>query len=85
MRVASVDDDIPLFNEWQKGVDEVIHRLAGHDEQHDAARLLELGNEFLHGMGANHILVACAEILAPRPTTVGDHVAGTAYLWPRFP
>lgn len=52
--VTAVDDDVTLLEERQEGLDEVIDGLAGHDEEHDAARALELGAELLDGVGADN-------------------------------
>jgi hypothetical protein len=42
----------------EKGLDEVINGLAGHDEEHDTTRTLELGAELLNGVSTDNVLVA---------------------------
>lgn len=56
--VTTVNDDITLLEERQKGLNEVIDGLAGHNEEHDAAGALELGTELLDGVSTNNGL-AC--------------------------
>lgn len=51
--VTTVNDDITLLEERQKGLDEVINGFASHDEEHDTAGALELGAELLDGVSTN--------------------------------
>lgn len=53
VRVTTVNDDITLLKERQKGLDEVIDGLAGHDQEHDATGTLQLGAELLNGVSTN--------------------------------
>lgn len=52
--VTTVNDDVALLEEGQEGLNEVVDGLAGHDEEHDTARALQLGAELLDGVGANN-------------------------------
>jgi hypothetical protein len=56
--VTTVNDDITLLKVGEKGLDEVINGLAGHDEEHDTTRTLELGAELLNGVSTDNVLVA---------------------------
>lgn len=58
MRVSTVDDDISLLAERQELLNEVIDGRASHDQEHHTAGFLELGNEFLDGVGSDNGL-AC--------------------------
>lgn len=53
VRVTTVNDDITLLKERQEGLDEVIDRLAGHDQEHDATGALQLRAELLNGVSTN--------------------------------
>ena len=53
VRVATVDDDITLFEVGQEGLDELVDGLASHDEQHDTTRTLKLGAELLNGVSTH--------------------------------
>ena len=52
--VTTVNDDITLLKEGEEGLDEVIDGLAGHDEEHDTTRTLELGAELLDGVSTDN-------------------------------
>lgn len=52
--VTTVNDDITLLEERQKGLNEVIDGLSGHDEEHDATGALELSAELLDGVSTNN-------------------------------
>ena len=41
IRVAAVNDNIPLFQVRDEQLDKVIHRLASLDQQHDTPRTLQ--------------------------------------------
>ena len=47
VRVSTVDDDVTAVEEGQQSLDPVVNGLAGLDKKHDAARLLQLGDELL--------------------------------------
>ena len=53
--VTTVDDDVALLDATlvQKELNEVVNGLAGHDQEHHAAGLLELGAELLDGVSTN--------------------------------
>lgn len=51
MGITTIDDDVALLEQGQEGLDEIVNRLAGHDQEHDTARCLELGDELLEGVG----------------------------------
>lgn len=51
--VTTVNDDITLLQEGEERLDEVIDGLAGHDEEHNATRALELGAELLNGVSTD--------------------------------
>jgi hypothetical protein len=51
--VTTVNDDITFLEEGEEGLDEVIDGLAGHDEEHDTTRTLELGAELLDGVSTD--------------------------------
>jgi hypothetical protein len=53
VRVTTVDDDISLFKVWKDGLDEVIDGLTGHDKEHNATGLLQLGAELLDGVSTD--------------------------------
>lgn len=53
VRVTTVDDDISLFKVWKDGLNEIIDGLAGHDKEHNATGLLQLGAELLDGVSTN--------------------------------
>jgi hypothetical protein len=58
VRVATVNDDVALLEATlvEEELDEVVNGLTGHDEEHHAAGLLELGAELLDGVGADNRL-----------------------------
>jgi hypothetical protein len=58
VRVTAVDDDITFLDATlsQEELNEVVDRLASHDEHHHAAGLLELRHEILDGVGADNRL-----------------------------
>jgi hypothetical protein len=55
VRVTTVNDDITLLDATlvQEELNEVVNGLAGHDEHHHTAGLLELGAELLDGVSTN--------------------------------
>ena len=53
--VAAVDDDVAGFEVREEVLDELVHRLAGLDHEHDAAGLLEQADHFLDGVGADDV------------------------------
>lgn len=61
MRVATVNDDITLVEMRQEGLDELVDRLASHDQEHDTTGTLELGAELLDGVSTNDGL-ACRKM-----------------------
>lgn len=55
VRVATVNDDVTLLKTvLEEELDEVVDGLTGHDEEHHAARSLELGDELLDAVCANN-------------------------------
>lgn len=56
--VSTVDDDIASLDTTlgDEGLDEVVDGLSGHDEQHHAAWLLELGDKLLDAVGTDDAL-----------------------------
>lgn len=56
VRVSTVDDDVTLFNTAlvDQELNEVVDRLASHDEHHHASGLLELLDELLDGVCADN-------------------------------
>jgi hypothetical protein len=42
-----------LFKVWKDGLDEVIDGLTGHDKEHNATRLLQLGAELFDGVSTD--------------------------------
>ncbi len=54
--VAAIDDDVSALEEGQERLDPVIDGLAGLDEEHHTARLLQLGDELLGGVRADDAL-----------------------------
>jgi hypothetical protein len=56
VRVSTIDDDVALFcaTLGEEQLNEVVDGLAGHDEHHHAAGLLELRDELLDGVGAHN-------------------------------
>lgn len=82
--VTTVNDDITLLEERQKGLDEVIDGLAGHDEEHDTTGALELGAELLDGVSTNDGLAYfIMSIFAKRG--LEPVIVCRAYPWPRSP
>lgn len=51
--VATIDDDITLLEVGQESLDELIDGLAGHDQEHDTARTLQLGAKLLDGVSTD--------------------------------
>lgn len=51
--VTTIDDDVAALEERDEGLDIVVDSLASLDQQHHTARLLELGDEFLDGVGTD--------------------------------
>jgi hypothetical protein len=51
MRVTTIDDDVAFLDVGEKGLNEVVDGLAGHDEEHHPTRFLELAHEILDGVG----------------------------------
>ena len=56
--VTAVNDDVTLIEVRQKRLNELVDGLAGHDEEHDTTRTLELGAELLNGV-STHNGLAC--------------------------
>lgn len=57
VRVATVNDDVTLLKAvLEEELNEVVDGLAGHDEEHHAPGLLELGDELLDAVCANNAL-----------------------------
>jgi hypothetical protein len=56
MRVATVDDDVAFLDAAliQEQLDEVVHRLSGHDEHHHALGLLKHQDKILDRVGTNN-------------------------------
>jgi hypothetical protein len=55
VRVTTVNDDITLLDSTlDEQLDELVDGLTGHDEEHHAAGLLELGDKLLDGLGTNN-------------------------------
>jgi hypothetical protein len=55
VRVATVDDDITLFEVGGQLIDEVIDSRAGFDEEDDLARALEFGNELFNRVSSLNV------------------------------
>ena len=68
--VTTVDDDITLLEVGQKRLDELVNGVSGHDKEHDAARALELGAEFLYGVSANNRLAYNQSVPAQAPPSL---------------
>jgi hypothetical protein len=52
--VATIDDDVALLGtSLEEELNEVVDRLASHDEHHHATGLLELGNKLLDGVSTD--------------------------------
>lgn len=58
VRVSTVNDDVALFDERKQLLNEVIDGRTSHDQEHDAAGGLELGDKLLDGVGT-HDRFAC--------------------------
>ena len=54
-RIAAVNNNVALFQMRQDLPDQVVHRLAGFDHEHDAARALEQAGQFGQRMGADDL------------------------------
>lgn len=53
--VTTVDDDVALLGtSLEEELDEVVDRLASHNEHHHAAGLLELGDKLLNGVSTDN-------------------------------
>lgn len=78
VRVTTVDDDISLFKVWKDGLNEVIDGLTGHDKEHNATGLLQLGAELLDGVSTDDGL---AWVLLASNIYF---VSGFTYPWPRW-
>jgi hypothetical protein len=52
VRVTTINNDIASLDVWEKGLNEVVYRLACHDKEHHPTRLLELADKLLDGVGA---------------------------------
>lgn len=59
VRVSAINNDVTLFDEGEQALNEVVDRLAGHDQQHDTTGLLQLRAEFLHRVGS-HDRLSCS-------------------------
>ena len=57
VRVARVDDDVALVEQRHELVDDGVGGLAGLDHDDDRARLLDAGDEVLHGLRADEVAV----------------------------
>jgi hypothetical protein len=59
--VTAINDDVAIFNATlvQEKLDEVVNGLAGHDEHHHTARLLELRDEVFDRLCAHNGLALC--------------------------
>ena len=55
VRVATVNDDITLFEVGGQLIDEVIDSRAGFDEEDDLARALEFGNELFNRVSSLNV------------------------------
>jgi hypothetical protein len=58
---------------WKDGLDEVIDGLTGHDKEHNATGLLQLGAEFLDGVSTNNRL-ACVSLASNIRCLLDFHV-----------
>lgn len=83
--VTTVNDDITLLEERQKGLDEVIDGLAGHDEEHDTTGALELGAELLDRVSTNDGLACFVMSIFVRRDWNPLLRVELAYPWPRSP
>ena len=54
-RIATIDNDVTGFEVRDDLVDELVDRLAGLDQHHDAARALELGDHFFDRVRPLHL------------------------------
>lgn len=52
--VTTIDDDVTLLKVGEERLNEVVDRLASHNQQHDTARALQLGAEFLDGVSTDN-------------------------------
>jgi hypothetical protein len=51
--IPAVDDHVARFEQWQKGLDEVIHDPAGLDHQHHLAGPFQGSNQLLEAVAAD--------------------------------
>ena len=76
--VTAVNDDVTLIEVRQKRLNELVDGLAGHDEEHDTTRTLELGAELLNGV-STHNGLACdtgGELISIDPSISNDVTNG---------
>lgn len=52
--VTAINDDVAFLEMGEESLNEVIDGLTGHDEKHDAAWALELGDELFYGVGTDN-------------------------------
>ena len=55
MRVSTINDDIPLLEEWLELTNEVVNGLTGLDEENNSPGLGELAAELLNGVGTDNV------------------------------
>lgn len=51
MRVTTIDDDVAFLAVGEEGLDEVVDRLSGHDQEHHTAGFLELADKLFDRVG----------------------------------
>ena len=54
-RIAAVNHDVARFQVRQERLDELVHRFAGLDHEHDAAGALELADQLRDGVRADDV------------------------------
>lgn len=60
MGVTTINDDITLLDERKQLLNEVVDGRTSHDQEHDTAGLLELGDKLFDGVSTNDRL-ACGQ------------------------
>jgi len=53
--VAAIDDDVTLIEQTEQSLDEIVHRLAGLDQQHHSSGCGERINQLLDTVGADNL------------------------------
>lgn len=67
VRITAINDDITLLEVGDELLNEGVNSISSFNKEDDFARLLQLGNEFLNGMGTLNICACRANFSLNNP------------------